>query len=67
MASLAEEYPQQQQRLRELVREYDGLPLHAGSFASYMIRQTLGRAEHAAMSGDVVAIIRSFEEMKGCE
>jgi len=32
-----------------------------------MIEGVLQRAEKAAISGDIVAIIESFKELKGCE
>lgn len=65
MASLAEDYPKQQQRVRDLLPLYDAIP--TGAFGAMMLRQVLTRAEQAAASGDVVAMLRSYEELKGCQ
>lgn len=37
----------------------------AGSFGAMMIEQSLAAADQAAMSGDVVAMIRAYEAMRG--
>jgi hypothetical protein len=63
MESLATELPKQQQRVRDLLPLYDEIP--AGVFAATMMRQALVRAEQASASGDVVAMLRSHEELKG--
>lgn len=65
MESLAEALPKEQQRVRELVKVYDEIP--AGEFGAVMLRQALTRAGHAAASGDVVAMLRSYQELKGCQ
>ena len=65
MASLAEDFPQEQQRVRDLLPLYDSIP--TGAFGAMMLRQALTRAEQAASSGDVVAMLRSYEELKGCQ
>ena len=65
MSSLAEELPKEQQRVRELLEVYNTIP--TGAFGAMMLRQALGRAEQAAPSGDVVAMLRSYEELKGCQ
>lgn len=66
MSTLGEDYPVQQARCRELLEQYKAIGPN-GAFGHLMISQVLARADHAAMSGDVVAMLRSFEEMKGCE
>lgn len=65
MSNLAEALPAEQQRVRELVKIYDNVP--HGAFGAAMLRQALTRAEQAAASGDVVAMLRSYEELKGCQ
>lgn len=65
MASLAEEFPKEQQRVRNLLPLYDSIP--TGAFGAAMLRQVLTRAEQAAASGDVIAMLRSYEELKGCQ
>lgn len=65
MATLAEDYPKQQARLRELIEQYRAIG-PAGNFGRVMIEQVLQRADKAAAEHDTVAMIRSFAEMKGC-
>lgn len=63
MTSLAEALPNEQKRVRELLPLYDEIP--TGVFAATMMRQALTRAEQAAASGDVIAMLQSYEELKG--
>jgi vacuolar-type H+-ATPase subunit D/Vma8 len=65
MESLAEALPKEQQRVRELLTEYEAIP--AGAFGAAMIRQALDRAEIASASGDLAEMIRSYEELKDCQ
>lgn len=65
MESLAVEFPKQQQRVRDLLETYNTIP--TGAFGAMMLRQALSRAEQAAASGDVVAMLRSYEELKDCQ
>lgn len=64
--SLAEAFPAEQQRVRGLLQTYRDLG-PVGSFGALMIEQALQRADKAAMSGDVVQMLRSYEELKGCQ
>jgi hypothetical protein len=61
--SLAESLPREQQRVRDLLLIYDAIP--TGIFAATMMRQSLAAAERAAASGDVVAMIAAYEDLKG--
>lgn len=65
--SVGEAFPKEQARGRELLGIYRQLPPQSGAFGAMMIEQVLQRADAAAMSGDVVAILRSYEELKGCK
>lgn len=65
MSSLGIEFPKEQARVRELLGAYKLIP--TGAFGAAMIEQVLKRADEAAISGDVVAILRSYEELKGCQ
>jgi hypothetical protein len=66
MSSLGEELPKEQKRVRELITEYrDPLLRGAGNLAAMMMEQALQRADRASVSGDVVLMIRSYEELKG--
>ena len=66
MASVGEEFPKQQARARDLLKQYRDIG-PAGTFGALMIEQALQRADQAAMSGDVVAILRSYHELQGLE
>ena len=63
--SVGEEFPKEQARVRELLGLYKTIP--TGMFGAVMIEQVLRRADAAAISGDPIAILRSYEELKGCE
>lgn len=66
MASVGEEFPKEQERVRELLVEYRALGA-VGVFGAVQLAATLKRADEAAMSGDLVAVLRSFQEMKECQ
>jgi hypothetical protein len=72
-ASLGEEYPKQQARVREILSHYEEtyrMPNGAGRgciFAINSIKSTLAAADRAAITGDVAAMIRLYEEMRGIE
>jgi len=64
MSSVGEELPKEMARVRdELLPLYDAIP--TGVFAATMMRQSLDRATKALSEGDVIQIIRSYEELKG--
>jgi hypothetical protein len=65
--SLAEAYPIEQARCRELLKWYQELPNRAGAFGAFMIEAVLLRADDAAAAGDIVAMIRSFAELQAVE
>lgn len=66
MTSLGEQFPIEQERVREVLRQYEAIG-PSGQFGALFIRQTLKRADQAAISGDVVEMIRVFQEMKEIE
>lgn len=63
MTSLGEDFPKEQARCREVLSQYReiGPP---GRFGALMIEDMLRRADRAAMSGDVIEMIRVYEEMR---
>ena len=63
MNSLATELPKEQARVRELIDIYKSVPF--GSIAAGFMEQALKEADKAVMSGDVVAMLRAYEELKG--
>ena len=64
--TLAEALPRQQQRARDLLEAYTSIGPQ-GSFGATMIREALARAERAAASGDIVAMIRACKELEALE
>lgn len=66
MTSVGEDMPNQQARARELLTEYHKIG-PAGKFGVYMIEQALRRADAALASGDVVEIVKSYQELRGLE
>lgn len=65
MSTVAEELPNEQQRVRELLEVYNTIP--TGAFGAAVLREALSRAELAAASGDVAAMVRSLAELRGCQ
>jgi hypothetical protein len=63
MSSVGEEYPKEQARVREILGHYKEIG-PAGAFGAAWIEDVLRRADAAAISGDVLAVLRSFEEMR---
>lgn len=64
MNSLAEALPAEQARVRELKELYLSIG-DAGKPAAYMMEMSLQRAEQAIMSGDVIAMLAAYENLKG--
>lgn len=66
--SLGESLPEQQRRVREdilpMYESLRGMPQVNVEFAILTIKQSLANAERAAVSGDLVAMIRAHEELK---
>ena len=64
IATLASELPKEQARVRAL------LPIYrecgpAGAFALAMMEASLQRADRAAASGDVVAMLQALDDLRG--
>ena len=64
--SLADAFPMEQKRVRGVREAYCEIG-PAGYIGTVLIDQALERAEKAAASGDVIAMLRSYEELKGIE
>lgn len=62
--NLGEVFPEQQARCREIMRNAVGLGA-PGAFLAAEIELALRRADVAAMSGDIIVMLNSYEEMKG--
>ena len=61
--TVGEDFPSQQARLRTCLEH--GLEIGpAGRFYVAVCKEILKRADEAAISGDIVLILRSYNEMK---
>lgn len=64
--SLGQALPREQARCRELLGIYKSIG-PAGMFGAVLIEAGLRRADEAVMSGDVVAMIQAYEDLKSYE
>jgi hypothetical protein len=64
---IADAYPIEQARCRELLVTYRGLPNGVGVFGATMISDILKEADEAAIAGDLVKMLLVFQKMKACE
>ena len=62
--SLGSALPAEQARARGLLAMYREIG-SAGAFGVMVIEDALRRADQAAISGDVLAMMRSYEELRG--
>lgn len=68
MNSLGDALPKEQARVRALILQYrDPMLGGAGEFAARMMEASLQEADKAVMSGDLVAMIQAYEDLKGYE
>jgi len=63
--SLAEAYPKEQERCRELLEGYK--QINTGGFGVLVIGDILERAEIAAANQDTAEMIKVFQEMRDCQ
>ncbi|MDD5358221.1 MAG: hypothetical protein PHX80_03690 [Candidatus Nanoarchaeia archaeon] len=65
MESLGEALPKEMARVRELITHYrDPMLNGAGNWAAMMMEQSLQEADKAVMSGNVVAMIGAYNDLK---
>lgn len=64
--TLAEAYPREQARVREVLGYYKEIG-PAGTFGAAMIENVLQRADQAAAEQDLAAMLRSYREMQEIE
>lgn len=67
MASVGEEILVELKRNRELVKLYQELPDGVGTIGAMLINQDIDAAEKALAENDVIAILQSYEKLKGNE
>ena len=66
MESLGEALPKECARVRKLILLYNDPELNGvGKFASMMMEQSLKNADKAIMSGDIVEMLKCYEDLKG--
>ncbi len=64
--SLGDALPKELARVREVLAVYKSLG-PAGTYGAIMIERDLQAADQAMISGDVVAMLRCYESLKGIE
>ena len=64
MESVGTALPKEMARVREVLGHYKEIG-SAGMFGAAMIEQSLRQADEAVISGDIVAILRAYEDLKG--
>lgn len=68
--SLGDAFPREQARVREVLSHYEEcfrMPDGSGrgcAFAIHMIKASLAAADKAAISGDVVAMLAAYQDLK---
>ena len=65
-STLGDALPREIKRCQELLVAYAEIG-PAGAFGAAMIRADIAAAHKAMMEGDVVAMIRAYEALKGCQ
>lgn len=63
--TVADALPREIERVQELIPMYEAVPM--GFIAAGMMRQSIKQAHAAMMAGDVVAMIRVLNDLKGYE
>ena len=66
MTSVGEDFPRQQERVRKLW----GMHIRRGprgALGAAALEGVLGRAASAQSSGDIVQILRAYDELVGCK
>lgn len=61
--SLGELLPVEQARVREILGYYKEIG-PSGAFGAAMIEESLRSADEAVISGDIVAMIRAYEDLR---
>ncbi len=64
--TLADALPREIERCQELLGQYKALG-PVGVFGHAMISRDIAAAHTAMMEGDVVAMLRAYETLKGCK
>ena len=65
MSTLADALPKEIERVQELIPIYMSVPM--GFIAAGMMKESIRKAHAAMMAGDVVEMLRVYEDLKGYE
>ena len=63
--NIADGFKQELERARELLIVYQSIP--TGQFGAIMIKKAIDRAETSMLTGDVVEMVQSYNELKALE
>ena len=67
MSNLIEGIQKEQTRCRELLKQYEAIPIESGFFGIAGIGASLERADKAVASGDVVEMLAAYKDLKDRE
>lgn len=67
MSNLIEGIQKEQARCRELLKQYEAIPIRSGFFGITVIGASLERADKAIASGDVVEMLAAYKDLKDRE
>lgn len=65
MSSLGEALPKEIERVHEVIKEYESVPM--GYIAASFMKQDIKNAHEAMMIGDIVWMLSTYEKLKGYE
>lgn len=65
--NLIEGLQQEMNSVREIIKEYDSLPLNAGTLASSFMKASISMAEKAIANNDIVAMAKAYADLKEYE
>ena len=63
MSNLAEALPKEIERVQDLIPIYESVSM--GFIAAGLMRKSIKAAHSAMVAGDVVAMLRAYEDLKG--
>lgn len=65
MENLIQGLHKEMNRVRDLIKEYEGLPGGAGFLGASMMKVSIQRAETAIGNSDVIAELQAYNDLKG--
>jgi hypothetical protein len=54
-------------RVRESMKDYEGLPNNAGQFALHLMKQAISNAEASIRNNDVLDMLQAYQSLKEFE